>query len=126
MVKSRLERSTEEVQNVLRTKVNRTEMKVGIKILKSLKDGRVHIEAGSTEQINKLGQTIQDKCGGELEVNVPQLRKLRMVINNVPKGITLENIEETIIDQNPELLLEPGEIGARFMYTTKWGRPKLS
>ena len=125
MVKSRLERSTEEVKNVLRTKVNPTEMKVGIKTLKSLKDGRVLIEAGSTEEINKLSQTIQHKCGGELEVNVPQLRKPRMVINNVPKDITLENIEETIIDQNPELLLELGEIGTRFMYTTKWGQTKI-
>ena len=51
MVKSRLERSTE-VKNVLRTKVNPTEMKVGIKTLKSLKDGRVLIEVGSTEEIN--------------------------------------------------------------------------
>ena len=67
MVKSRLERSTE-VKNVLRTKVNPTEMKVGIKTLKSLKDGRVLIEAGSTEEINILSQTIQDKCGGELKL----------------------------------------------------------
>ena len=43
-------------------------MKVGIKTLISLKDRRVLIEAGTTEEINKLSQTIQDKCGGELEV----------------------------------------------------------
>ena len=68
MVKSKLNLSTEEVKNALRTKVNPMVMKVGIKTLKSLKDGRVLVEAGTTEEINKLSQTIQDKCGGELEV----------------------------------------------------------
>jgi len=89
-VKSKLGLSTEEVKNALRTKVNPTVMKVGIKTLKSLKDGRVLIEAGATEEISKLSETNQDKCGGrgELEVTVPQLRKPRMVINNIPKDST--------------------------------------
>jgi len=59
---------------------------------------------------------------GELEVTVPQLRKPRMVINNVPMDTTVDNLEETIIAQNPELDLEPGEIDARFIYTTKRGQ----
>ena len=58
----------------------------------------------------------------ELEVTLPQLRKPRMVINNVPKEATVGNLEETIIAQNPELDLEPGEIYARFIYTTKRGQ----
>jgi hypothetical protein len=64
MVKQKLDLSTEEVKNALRTKVNPTVMKVGIKTLKSMKDGRVLIEAGTTEEINKLSQTIQDTCRG--------------------------------------------------------------
>jgi alpha-beta hydrolase superfamily lysophospholipase len=84
MVKRKLDLSTEEVKTTLRTKVNPTTMKVGIRTLKSLKDGRVLIEAGTTEEINKLKQTIQEMCGGELEVVAPRLRKPRVVINNVP------------------------------------------
>ena len=53
---------------------------------------------------------------------MPQLRKPRMVINNVPKDTTFGNLEETIIAQNPELGLEPGEIYARFIYTTERGQ----
>jgi hypothetical protein len=45
-----------------------------------------------------------------------------MVINNVPKDTTVDNLEETIIAQNPELDLEPGEIDARFIYTIKRGQ----
>ena len=39
MVKSKLDLSTEDVKNTLRTKVNPAVMNVGIKTLKSLKDG---------------------------------------------------------------------------------------
>ena len=124
MVKSKLELSSEEVKKVLRTKVNPTAIKVGIKTLKSLKDGRVLIEAGTTDEINKLSQAIQDKCGRELEVTTPQLRKPRMIINNIPNDITVENLEETIIAQNPELELVPVEIGTKFIFSTKWGQTK--
>ena len=63
-MKSKLDLPTEEVKNVLRAKINPTVMKVGIRTLKSLKDGRILIEAGTTEEINKLSQTIKEKFGG--------------------------------------------------------------
>jgi N-acetylglucosamine kinase-like BadF-type ATPase len=59
---------------------------------------------------------------GELEVTLLQLRKPRLVIHNVSKDTTVDNLEETITAQNPELDLEPREINARFIYTTKWGQ----
>ena len=49
---------------------------------------------------------------------MPQLRKPRMVIHNVPKNTTVGNLEETIIAKYPDLDLEPVEICARFIYTT--------
>ena len=79
MVKSKLDLSTE-VKNILRANVNPTVMKVVIRTRKSLKDRQILIEAGTTEEINKLSQTIKDKCGGELEITLPQLRKPRLVI----------------------------------------------
>jgi len=82
-VKSKLDFSIKEFKNVLRTNVNPTVMKAGIRTLKSLKDGLIMIEAGTIEEINKLHQTINDKLG-ELEVTVPQHRKPRTVINSVP------------------------------------------
>jgi hypothetical protein len=64
MVKPKLDLSTEKVKNILRRNVNPTIMKVGIRTLKSLKDGRILIETGTTEEINKLSETIKDKWGG--------------------------------------------------------------
>ena len=101
MVKSKLDLSTEDVRNFLRTNVNPTVMKVGIRTLRSLKDGRILIESGTNEEIYRLSQTIKDKCGVELEVTLPQLRKPRMVINNVPNDTTAGNLEETIMHKTP-------------------------
>jgi hypothetical protein len=52
------------VKNVLKGKIDPPAMKVGIKTLKSLKDGRVLIEVGSIDETNLLRININDKCGG--------------------------------------------------------------
>ena len=50
------------------------------------------------------------KCGIELETNIQKLRNPRLVILNTPKDITLENVKETLIQQNTELNLKEGII----------------
>jgi len=120
-VKSKSNQSTEMIKSVLKTKVNPTEIKVGIKSLKSLKDGRVLIEAGSLDEINSLRTTIGNKCGVDLEVTVPKLWKPKLLIHNIPQDITVVNLEETIIALNPKLLIETGDIAARFKFKTKRG-----
>jgi len=37
----------------------------------------------------------------------------------VPEDITTENIEDTILRQNPEFNLQKGSIAAKFIYVTK-------
>jgi hypothetical protein len=83
-------------------------MKIGVKSFKSLKGGRVLIEAGTSAEIDLLSTSIRDKCGEDLEVYVPKLRKTRMIIHNVPQDITIENLQETVMTQNPELGLVLG------------------
>jgi hypothetical protein len=56
-----------------------------------------------------------------LEVNVPKLRKPRLIIRNSPQEITVENLEETILAQNPELSMKPVEVAARFKSGQKAG-----
>jgi hypothetical protein len=47
------------------------------------------------------------------------------VIYNVPQDIKVENVEETILTQNPELGLAQGDIEAKFLYRTKRGRVNM-
>jgi hypothetical protein len=100
-------------------------MKVGVKSFKSLKDGRVLIETGTSEEANLLSSSIRDKCGDELEVTAPKLRNPRMVIYNVPQDINVDNLEETIITQNPEIGLTQGDITAKFTFRTKQERRNM-
>ncbi|PSN39673.1 hypothetical protein C0J52_14421 [Blattella germanica] len=100
-MKSKTDHSTEAIKLILRTNINPTEIKIGINIFKSLKDGRVLIEAPTKEVINVLSEEINAKCGNELEVHVPTLFKPRLVIRNVPEDVTVEIIELTILAQNP-------------------------
>jgi hypothetical protein len=44
-----------------------------------------------------------------------------MVIYNVPQDINMENLEENILTQNPELVLILGDIVTKFSYRTKRG-----
>jgi hypothetical protein len=48
------------------------------------------IETGSKEEIEKISTSITETCGKELEAKVQELRNPRLVIYNIPVGITIE------------------------------------
>jgi len=100
-------------------------MKVGIKTLTSLKDGRVLIKVESIDKTDLLSTKISDQCGEVLDVNVPKLRKPRLITCSIPQDIRVENLEETILAQNPELNLKLGEVAARFKFRTKRGETNM-
>jgi len=96
----------------VKTNINPTTMKVGVKSFKSLKDGRVLIETGTSEEANLQVSSIRDKFGNDLEITASKLRNPRNVIYNVPQDINVENLEETTMTQNPELGVKQGDIAA--------------
>jgi hypothetical protein len=53
-VKPHDNKSTEEIKNLLRAKIDPVNMKIGIKTFRSLKNGNVLIEADSKEEIEIL------------------------------------------------------------------------
>ena len=71
----------------MKSKINPTDIKVGISTLKTLRDWRVQIETGSKEEIDTLQKDINDKCGDKVTVNVHKLRNPRLVIYNIPEDI---------------------------------------
>ena len=112
-VKARSALPPQEIKQLLKTKINSGEIKVGVNSLKSLHGG-VLIETNSIEEIEVLGKEIQTKCGGELEIRIYRLRKPRVIILNVPEDINTDNIEDAIIRQNPDLNLMKGSIVPKF------------
>ena len=118
-IRSKENHTPETIKELIKAKINPTEMKVGISTFKALKDGRILIEAGSKEEIERISTNITEKCGREFEAKVQELRNPRLVIYNIPEDITLENATKTIHEQNSELQLEESDISAKFIYRTK-------
>jgi len=61
-------KSWEQIKLQLKKDIKPTDIKVGIKTLKTFRDGRILIEAGSEEEINSLSSAISAKCGEQLEI----------------------------------------------------------
>jgi hypothetical protein len=114
-----------EIKSLMKEKVKLTEIKVGIKSLTPLRDGRVIIEVGSKREMESLEEGIRERCGEELEINIQKLRKLRLVILNIPSEITMENIKETLTQQNTEIDIREGSFEPKFSYKTKRGTRNL-
>ena len=74
------EKSPEQIKLQLKKEINQTDIKVGIKTFKTLRDGRIIIERRSEEEINSLSSAISTKCGEQLEIIKHQLRKPRIII----------------------------------------------
>ena len=96
-VKPNDNRTAEEIKQVLRTKIDPVNVKIGIRTFKILKNGNVLIEADSREEIETLNTQIRQKCGDQLEVNVQNRRNPRLIIYNVPDAVTPVNVEDIIL-----------------------------
>jgi hypothetical protein len=107
------------IKGILKTKINPTEIKVGINTFKSLKNGTVLIETNSKEELEALEKDINVKCEAKLEAHTHKLRNPRLVILNIPEEISNENVEDTLLAQNTDLNLKQGDIKAKFSYETR-------
>jgi hypothetical protein len=106
----------------MRMNVNPTDIKVGIKAIKATKVKGILIETGSEEEINSLSLEINSKFGEGLEIIKHKLRKPRIIMYNVSKEITTENVVAIINAQNPGILTNRENMEAKFRYKNRKGR----
>jgi hypothetical protein len=71
------------IKDLLKTKINPTEIKVGITAFKSLENGRVLIETNSKEELKAVEKDINAKCEGKLEATAHKLRNPRLLIIDI-------------------------------------------
>ena len=107
------------MEELIKTRINLTEMKVGISKFKAPKDGRILIEVDSNEEIERISSRITEKSGEELEAKVHERRNPRLVIYNIPEEVTLENATKTVREQNSDIQLEEGDLEAKYICRTK-------
>ena len=100
IIRAKGNQTSETTKELIKTKLNPTELKVGVITFKALRDGRILIEVGSKEETERIRTGISEKCREELEALVQDLRNPRLVIYNIPEDITLDNATKTIREQN--------------------------
>ena len=105
--------------------INPTDIRVGIKAVKTTRDRGIIIETGSEEESNTLSSEISSKLGEQLEIMKHKLRKPRVIIYNVSEEITAENVVAIIKAQNPEILTNAEDIEAKYRYRNKQGRHNI-
>jgi hypothetical protein len=118
-VKSKDNTTQEEATELLKAKINTIEIKVGVNKFGVLNNGNIIIGTNTKQEIEELEKKIATKCGGELEATVHKLRKPRLIVYNIPEDISIRNIEDTLLNQNPNLGLIKGDIDAKFDFTKK-------
>ena len=116
-VRSRGAHTPETITQLLKTRINTGEIKVGVNTLKS-SNGGVLIETNSKEEIEVLDKENQAKCGDELDAHNHTSKRPRLIILNVPEDISI-NIEVSILRKSPDLILKKGNIAAKFTFVTK-------
>jgi len=115
-VKSKNNQSVEYTRTLLKSKVDPTQLKVGISALKTLKNGQILVESDNKSDLEEVNKRISEACGGELEGYIPTLKNPRLIVFNVPEEITLENVAQAIVLQNSDLCLNESDIKPKFMF----------
>jgi len=118
-VTSRDNQTAETIKEMMKSQINPAEIKVGIESIRTLRDERVQIETGSIQKAETLENSITDKLGDKIETHIQRPRKPRLKIINIPEEISTDNIEDTLMAQNPEICIGKGEIIPKFTYETK-------
>jgi hypothetical protein len=108
--------SPEQIKTQLKQNINSTDIKVGIKAIRTIREGRIIIETGSEGEMNTLRSEIDSKLGERLEVITHRLRKPRLIIYNVPEEITAQNVATIIRAQNPEIQTNGEDIEVKYKF----------
>jgi len=73
-VKSKNNQSVEYTRTLLKSKVDPTQLKVGINALKTLKNGQILIESDNKSDLEEVNKRISEACGEELEGYISTLK----------------------------------------------------
>ena len=67
---SKENQTSETIKDIIKSKINPTEIKLGINKFKVLRNGNVIIETNIKEEMETLGKDINTKCGDKLETHI--------------------------------------------------------
>jgi hypothetical protein len=83
--------------------VNPCELKVRINKLRNIGRGGVIIECSTKEECEKIIRKVDEKLKGKMDAKIPQKRRPKLIIKNIPGEVNDEDLLQTISKQNPNI-----------------------
>ena len=99
--------------------MNPTDLEVGISTIKSLRNGNLLLQTSSISETSTICNTVNEKCGDEMEANETKLRNPRLILYNIPEEMNLGSLGKAIIEQNEGLNLLNCDVIPKFMFKEK-------
>lgn len=119
LVKAQSDRDSKNVLSELTTKIKPDELKVGVRIAKTSKDGNVLLKCNNSSDLEKVKLCIVEKMGDKVTVEVPTKVNPRIKVCNIYKNLHEEsndNIVQKILAQN-DVIKE--NCSLKFVYKSK-------
>lgn len=104
------ETTSENMKALIKSKVNPSSLKVGIKNFKSISNGRVLIESHNKEDIIKICAEINNKLGDVANAQISKKLKPRLILYNIPEEVNKDNALTLIQQQNSDVFGENADV----------------
>lgn len=104
LIKSNSE--SKEIITDLTQKIKPEELNVGVRIAKTTQDGKIFLKCDNNESLEKMKNSIENKMGGQVSVNIPMKLNPRIKITNIYKMLhdeSNDSLINKILSQNPNI-----------------------
>lgn len=99
-IKPKQTQSSKRTREDIEKNIKPTELKVGIKKLKTAKNGTVVVACQSKEENETFKNALEQKLKNSYVVEFSKMRKPKIKITNISRNYNKEELEESIIQQN--------------------------
>lgn len=117
--------SSAETRKELKSKVNPTDLQVGISRVQNISKGGLLIECDTREEVNKLSKELTNIFSNKMEIKIPEKKKPKLIIYNISNGIEAEEIERGLIKQYTAITGTTTKGKINFRFFTKSKNPNL-
>lgn len=100
IIKPKSKQDTEKAKTDIKTKINPGNLKVGIKNMKTTKQGSVILKCNSKQEIETIKNAAESSLGDNYTIEIPKKRTPKVKIIGYTGNSAIKEIEENIRNQN--------------------------
>lgn len=94
---------SDNIKKEFKSKINPVSLRLGIKNIKNMRDGKILVETMERRDIEKIEEVL--KSDETLKVGIPKKLNPKIIIKRLPEEVSKDNLICTLIAQNSELCI---------------------